>query len=268
MPTASFSIVDAIYANAQWVFSGVGVLILTGAWRLFSRKKLSFPIADKITASKVGINVQAGTSLQGVTINQGLQLSDLEQLTRTIAAENSPSLKVDAASLLAKIQSRTTSLASCVVEALALAGRLGDEALSQFCTNELSGWSSVNIRTDDPPRHRSVDSYLAIQARINLDTPLWNRSSEKAYQYMASNPHMFKPVSYTVGTPLSKLEADQNLDYSDKMISVSGKIGEFFQNMPNPEMEVVIYLHPRSYQKIVEEVRADLTRRLLKYVEV
>jgi hypothetical protein len=80
--------------------------------------------------------------------------------------------------IIAALQSRTTPVAKCIADALALSIRTRDEELRKFCERELSGLREAGYdkRAPDFPKHRTFTQYLLLAGKLDPAYPPWQVS--------------------------------------------------------------------------------------------
>ena len=167
--------------------------------------------------------------------------------------------------LLAEVQSRRTALSQCIAEALQIARSLGDEEFETFCRNELAGWPTDNDAAQtERLRYRHVEFFASPFGEINNSYLGWGGDLTNALNYMRSEPKKFFPFTLVVGHAVSKLEADIPKYPSNSLATVQMKIGKLLKKCDHPEALVTAYGRSDSYTAILESVRGELTRYLLK----
>ena len=112
--------------------------------------------------------------------------------------------------MLTAIQSKRTSLASCVTEVLAVAIEARDESLRLLCERELSGYYSKSqskgispIPDSEYTRHRQVQFYTTLGVQVNMD---YFGTGQNAIRWMRSDTEHFRPFTLLYPQPISEIE--------------------------------------------------------------
>jgi hypothetical protein len=165
--------------------------------------------------------------------------------------------------LLTKIQARTSTLASCLSEMLALATRRGDLAVKKFCERELSGFPQAKIAKNDPdyPTHRLIKTYVSPLAEINTQYFGFQNASA-VMEYLANDKDCI-PMSMLVSESVGKLESMPTPDTDRSVIHVRGRWGDLDPNSKTPDAPLHIYSRADSHADVLEAIREASVRRLL-----
>ncbi|WP_165063483.1 toll/interleukin-1 receptor domain-containing protein [Paludisphaera rhizosphaerae] len=166
----------------------------------------------------------------------------------------------DVFSLIERLQSGE-SISTCVASGLKLAHKAGEKGkdLAAFCTNEINGWNPTAAC-----RHRTVPFYATFEM-LNLADLRWQGDVGRALQYMAADPNRFKRVSLTMRGPILGIEADANRPHPMNSLATKTVPANMFFPLVRVEdfnRAVYLYADGESYQKIVRQTAAELTRRL------
>jgi hypothetical protein len=179
----------------------------------------------------------------------------------------------DVLSLLTKVQGRSSTLAACLVEGLALASRRGDAALKHFCERELGGYTHTAfakqtafaaLAKDDPefPAHRLIEIYVSPSAKINMQYFGWGNSVGGIFDHMAQDKH-FTPLSTLITHPVAMLESMPLASAANSLVYHVAKLKDFDPNTEHPETPVHIYSRADAYANVLEVIRGEFTQRLL-----
>jgi hypothetical protein len=179
----------------------------------------------------------------------------------------------DVLSLLTKVQARSSTLAACLVEGLALASRRGDASLKRFCELELGGYTHTAfakptafaaLAKNEPefPAHRLIEVYVSSSAKINMQYFGWGNSVEGIFDHMAQDEH-FTPLSTLITQPVALLETMPVAKSENSLVYHAATLKDFNPNTKEPESPVHIYSRANSYTNVLEVIRGEFTRRLL-----
>jgi hypothetical protein len=167
--------------------------------------------------------------------------------------------------LLGKVQGRSTTLGTCLAEALALATHRNNASLKQFCERELGGYAEGKIRKDDPdhPAYRLVEVFVSPFAEINTQFVGWGENVSAIFEYMAHDEH-FTPISMLVPFPVAKIESISLTSPTNSMVHHTAQWRDFVPNAKTPTAPVHMYARPDAYRQVLEGIRSEVTRRLLR----
>jgi TIR domain/AbiTii len=170
----------------------------------------------------------------------------------------------DIAALLSRVQSRSTPLAQCLTEGIALALKLKDQKLETFCRQEVAGWEKSGVQPpSDSPSHRIVQMYLSL-IEINMQSWFWN-GIQSIFAYMRQHPDDFIPYKTFIQQSVPQLESQQIPDSSKAMIHFQSTVGQTIKGA-KPELSNVpvwIYGSADAYRHVLEAIRQRLTELLL-----
>ncbi|MFM2013491.1 MAG: hypothetical protein RLZZ396_2275 [Planctomycetota bacterium] len=183
--------------------------------------------------------------------------SDLKQLAKTASS-------TDISNLLSKLQSRSSPLAQCLSEGVALAHKLSDAQLESFCRQELSGWEKNEARPPgDVPIHRIVQMYLS-QYEINMQSWSW-KGAQSILEYMRQRPDDFIPFKAFIQQAVPQLESQKIPDGNTALIHLRSTLRQTLGN-GKPELAdapVWIYGRVDAYRDVLEAIRQRFTELLL-----
>lgn len=168
--------------------------------------------------------------------------------------------------VLTAVQGRSATLGECMARTLAVAARRGDTPLQRFCTREIDGFGSGSIAKTDPefPTYRLVEAFVSPFAEINTQFVGWGNNAAAVFEYMSRDENFF-PLSMLVPFPVAKLESMQarSGDPQKSLTHTVAKWGDLDPKAKFPDSPLHIYTRAEAYVNVLEEVRAELTRRLL-----
>jgi hypothetical protein len=167
--------------------------------------------------------------------------------------------------LLIKVQSRAVPLSQCIAEALAIADACGAAELATFCTNELVGYPVAEDETEALARtHRHMQMYCTA-GRLNL-TALSYRGIG-IFDYINANPELFIDKTHVENQPIATIEARPLPTNPNGSWTLESSVRQF-----NPSAEddspITCYSRPDGYQRIIEAVRAKLTKLLTELAPI
>ena len=173
--------------------------------------------------------------------------------------------------LIGKIQGKATPLSSCIADALDISIRKKDGDLRSFCQNELTG----EFDKDNPPRYRTFRiwwSFLDVGS-IRTGFPL----SELAALRLVQSNDNFTSQESLCDYPISRIELDQarvaSLNQSSLLeakITVENFAKQWGQTAPigiPKTATMFMYSTAGTSSRILEQIRTEFTKRLLKLLE-
>jgi hypothetical protein len=165
------------------------------------------------------------------------------------------------ASLLAKVQSRTVPLSQCIAEALVLAQKTGNTELADFCTRELVGLGDEPIF--DPVaqkvEHRLIKGYFAPG---QIDTRMY-ASVEQIFALMNSSDQVIE-AWMPFREPISLIEHRRDNRPENGMLISKHRFGDVVPTASDPEVTIFWYGRPSAYVELIEAIRIELTKYLLR----
>ena len=170
-----------------------------------------------------------------------------------------------AAALLTKVQSRSTPVAQCVAEALPLAQDAGDAEFAEFCVNELSGWPKGGGIDQERLRYRLLEAYCSYH-QVNPSFIGWNGDPARMLAHMKANPGDFIQTFIAFAEPIADLERRARNTQRSGVLSVTQRFGQFDPSSKTPDEKVYCYLRADGFEVLVDAVRGELTKRLLRLV--
>jgi hypothetical protein len=169
--------------------------------------------------------------------------------------------------LLTMIHSRKVPLSQCVSQALAIARNLGNRELESFCRQELNGWEEKELERE--PSYRRVEAYLSID-QVNTSYIGWSNADD-IMNWMARNSERFTRGKLAISLAISKLEAHLPSDPKrDSLVVIKIPRSELASKSEIPKhidtnaSFVFAYTTTNSIIDLIESIRIELTRRLLK----
>lgn len=172
--------------------------------------------------------------------------------------------------LIEKIQSKNEPLSKNIAQVLIVAKEYNLKKIETFCKGELTGWKEVInnkddklISTKDSPKHRLIEAYLSPFGQVNLNYVGWAQNPSLLFDYMARKPKEFYPQKMVIGEPVSEIE-EKALDSPKKGLwtfSMSWKY--FVKKTDKPDAKVFIYAHGKTYIRLIESIRSELTKLLI-----
>lgn len=161
--------------------------------------------------------------------------------------------------LITKIQSRSSSLAACITEALALAQEQANASLEQFCRNEIGGYFDNESAA---PSYRVIEGFASYKARINPNFFGWGDNTSAVFDYMRQHED-FHLKRLAVLNSVSEIESKASLGSRALLAEVTVKASDFDPMTNMPDYPVVVYTRPDVYGHILELTRQDLIQRLM-----
>jgi hypothetical protein len=174
----------------------------------------------------------------------------------------------EVSNLIAKVQGKQAPLSQCIAEALSIAQGYSDESLIHFCKNELIGYSSKDFPEDGSLDYRLAEAFTAPLARINPQYWGWGNSPSNMFSYMEQHPDEFYPMKTIVTQPVSILEQRMPLDKEKTFMSWTQPLRDFIPTTDIPNHPVNCYARADIYEKVIESIRTELTKRLLKLLPI
>jgi hypothetical protein len=203
-----------------------------------------------------------------VTINQsgGQNASTIINIAAVPAA---PSSNESPEQILTRLQDATVGLGKTLSEALSFARRSGLDSLATFCTSELGGYQgTLDKRDPDFPGYRVIESYCSITAELNTQYIGFGQSAAVAMRFLRSSGD-FARFDYFVANDIQTIErrAADARSKNNQLLSWSIPYGQLLGAKASGDIPtnhpVQFYAAGPSYQRVLDGVRAELTRRLL-----
>ena len=164
--------------------------------------------------------------------------------------------------LIAAIQSRSKRLSEYMAQAHSLARRAGDGSLEQFCKDELTGWERGDD-VSDIPDYRVADAFASATAQINPQSIAFIGGIDSVIQYMRNRPDHFTPIENVFTQSLSAIE-DLAIEASTgDLATVERTHSDLDPDSPAPDARVIVYIHPSSFQRVLNMIGHELTKKLL-----
>lgn len=169
----------------------------------------------------------------------------------------------DVSDLLSKIQSRIIPLAQCFTEALKIAIKLKNKDLEKFCRIELSGWQGRKgtYKSKTTPLYRLTEAFVTPH-RINLQYFGWSNTSS-VFEYMREEKKYFFPWKLLISESVAELESKVINPQTGVMI-FEKLHKDFKPDSKTPSAVINVYFRPSAYPQILESIRTELTKKLLK----
>jgi hypothetical protein len=198
-------------------------------------------------------------------LTQAILPPQLEGAFSGLQQQAAPSARVT--DLLARVQVRREPLAQLVAEALTLAHQLKSADLADFCAGELAGWEELRTSTDahEARSYRSFPIYIS-SGYLNPRFAGWGESASNIFSYMETHPEEFFPHRSIDWRPLGQLEAQANEALPDpkSYLHWTQPLSDVNLDADTPEARVHCYARATSYQTLLDAVRAELTKRLVR----
>jgi len=182
--------------------------------------------------------------------------ADPQKLPRT-------SHSAEITALLAKVQNRNESLAKAMPELLALAQVLKNPSLEDFARKELAGYPSHKQDIANAPKYRQIPAYMSY-AELNMAFVGFSNPAN-VLPFIRNNSDDFMPWNLSVPFPLVRIEQEAH-----KAVGGSAgwrfdfKAGQVLDKAMDPETPIYAYGDPAAWVNLLENVRAETTRRLLE----
>ena len=138
-----------------------------------------------------------------------------------------------------------------------------DDNLVQFCRNELTGWSITTPPEDKSLDYRLAEAFYAPLVRTNPSYWGWGGSSSNMFLYMEQHPDEFYPVKTLISMSISELEQKQKTDPEKSFMSWTQPLSDFIPDTEYPDHQVNCYARADTFERVVEVIRVELTKRLL-----
>ncbi len=168
-----------------------------------------------------------------------------------------------------RLQSPIESISTSVVEVLELAVAAKDADLKKLCELELKGYESLapsgpmTSQASEPWAHRHVLFYTSLDSRINIDH---FGSGSSALAWMEAHPMDFPPLKILFPSPIIAIEADIKGAAEDRILEMKMPASSISPDLENPNLLLYCYAHSRVLKRIVDQLKAHLTARLLTMV--
>jgi len=261
-PAKSFRLIYAAYThrmsklsawlaeNRQWVFSGLGITVLSAAVWLIRRA-----LSPSLKAPQYPVTTQSNTQTVNLTVG-----------ANSSGPPSAKSIREQAQELLIDVQDRSKALASTVARALAIARATGNSDFEQFCQGELVGWSDLR-KAGVRPAHRYVQEYASL-SQLNLKYGGWAGDSRLILQEIESDPKRFAPVKVFWDSPLAEIEHMYSIDSSKSIVhyTMAWPEGPSVFGDTGVGSSVFMYASASTPAWIVDNVRSQLTKFLLTSV--
>jgi TIR domain len=178
------------------------------------------------------------------------------------AAASTAAHRDDARALLAKVQNPAVPLAQCLAEALALAHRAGDASFEEFCAAELGGVTpDPNV---DPAKfaYRTVEAYCGFD-QINPRFAGWGGDPNQLLAYMKSDTEHFFTTRIVFPQPVAEIQRRAGERTSTSLMTMTRRAGDLNPASSTPDAPIYCVLRGDGFNRILDAIRAELTRRLL-----
>lgn len=264
MNDAFWSLTKWITENREWVFSGVGVTILTSlviyTTSFIKNRRAKNPEPGfSLKGSDTPILNNSG-HMQNVTFQMGTNNRDISVKSEIKADSGKTSIKTpeNITNLIAKVQGNQTSLSQCIAEALPIARLCKETCLEQFCAGELSGWEiKENL---DVLQYRAVHLYLTNRP-INPNA-IWG-GPNVVLRRMAEDTNSFIQVDMALPYPISELERLATSDSPQSLFLLSTTMRAILPNSPT-DGPIYAYGAPNIVSDLIQEIRQKLTNLLIE----
>lgn len=170
-----------------------------------------------------------------------------------------PSL-TDVLDLIAAAQSRGSSVAETVAQALRVARSRELADLERFCLNELMGYSN-----DREEEYRAAQSFRSVKFQCSpaeLSTEGMSLAGLTLKSAIAVNRELFIERSIVVPEPIGAIESRLAKRDDRGFWHLRLPVGLFTKEADDPRVVIHCYAEADSFVALVESVRAELTRLL------
>jgi hypothetical protein len=177
-----------------------------------------------------------------------------------IAPARSPGIS----ELLARVQLRSSPVSECIARALSITIDVRDAEFEKFCRHELGGWPSD--ATTDPAMvgHRQLRVILSPFGEINPEYGGWDDEYANAWTEMEREKERFFPRNLILAWPVSAVESAARDIKRKGLIRFQLPKGSLLNECKDPETMVVAYARSNAYDVVLDNVRQQLTTRLLR----
>lgn len=177
----------------------------------------------------------------------------------------SPEYANEISKLLAKVHGRSIPVSQCIAEALNIAQKANNQALQEFCKNELTGnfYSPTKENDKDVPSYRLIQVYLSPGGKVNPNYFGWNGNSSAIFEHMEEDNEHFFPVKLLIRESVSQIESKDSENASKQILSVSLRQKDVLPNPEHPNEIVYAYAKGDSYLVVLERIRTELSKHLL-----
>lgn len=198
-------------------------------------------------------------------LTQAILPPQLEEPKAALVVASAPRVRIT--ELLAKVQGRTQPLAQLIAEALQLAHEMGDQELATFCTGELAGWD--DYRGVDGDKEAIAYRSFAIYVSVGYLNPMfagWGENASGMFSYMDMHPDEFFPRRSLDWRPIAQVEAQANTrpPNSRSYLHWTQPLSDVNPNADTPDARVHCYARSDAYEGVIDAVRAELTKRLVR----
>src|SRR3990172_23938 len=162
--------------------------------------------------------------------------------------------------LIQKAQSYDNRLSQVVAKTLAFALEIGDAELGNWCSQELSCYQDTG--KDNLPSYRYTHVF-ASPALINLQYIGWGGSAPNALSHMKTDTENFVPQNLALTFPVSEIEDRADRFSRNTLLHITVPYeGDMPEGRARPNVN--LYGSGDTMQRVVESIRSELSRRLIK----
>jgi hypothetical protein len=169
--------------------------------------------------------------------------------------------------LLAKINSNSQLLSTCVAECLQIAKEIEDDSLKMLCKAELQGWHIVENPTQAQIKHRKV-KVIVSPLKITDVNSYGNYTVRHMWDELRSKEDFYE-IPAILGEPLSNIEQNlENFKLKDNncFVTFERKANEILPKSNLGKMPIYIYsnneIHAYLYNNIKQKFINELIDRL------
>lgn len=155
-------------------------------------------------------------------------------------------------------------MSECIARALSIAIDGGDTEFEKFCRHELGGWPTDAITDPALIGHRQLRVILSPFGEINPEYGGWDDEYANAWAEMESGRERFFPRNLILAWPVSALESAARGIKRKGLIRFQLRKGSLLNDCKDPETTVVAYARSNAYDVVLDNIRQQLTTRLLR----
>jgi len=111
-----------------------------------------------------------------------------------------------------------------------------------------------------------VTAYCTVNP-VNPHFVGWGGSAAALFSYVESRPEQFVQRTFVIGMPIAELEMEAAKAGPNRFLVMTRPLAFFNPDAEKPEMLVYCYMKPDTYPNLVEKVRREFTRRLLRLLQ-
>lgn len=144
---------------------------------------------------------------------------------------------------------------------MALAVKVGNTELEQFCRRELEGAKFTAGTDPETISHRLVSGYLGVGEIANVH---YYPDVDTLFAAIA-NSEYFRKAWIPLLEPISEVEHKRDAARPNTIIRITHRLGDIKPGTETPDVPVFLYGPGDAYAQVVEATRTALTKKLLSF---